>query len=69
MAQQRLTSLFQALRSRRRVETRDVRGKAIRRWYYLDINEALRANGDRDEAINLRTPRSWASVTTRLLVR
>src|SRR5579859_5299836 len=34
--QQRLTSLFMALLSSQPVPTRDARGKAIRRWYYID---------------------------------
>ena len=49
--QQRLTSLFQALRAERPVDTRDSRGKAIRRWYYLDIKQALNPNADREDAI------------------
>jgi hypothetical protein len=49
--QQRLTSLFQALRVGRPVVTKDIRGKSITRWYYLDINEALNPNGDREDAI------------------
>ena len=39
--QQRLTSLYTALYSNSPVETRDARGKAIKRWYYLDISAAL----------------------------
>ncbi len=49
--QQRLTSLFQSIHFGKPVETRDVRGNKIRRWYYLDIPKTLRSNGDREEAI------------------
>ncbi|MCO5968938.1 GmrSD restriction endonuclease domain-containing protein [Actinoallomurus soli] len=49
--QQRLTSLFQALRSGRPVETEDARGKKLRRWYYIDIAKAVDPNADRDDAI------------------
>lgn len=49
--QQRLTSLFLALRSGKPVETTDVRGKAIKRWYYLDILKALDPQVDREDAI------------------
>lgn len=49
--QQRLTSLFQALMMGEAVTTRDLRGNPIKRWYYLDIQQALSPQGDRDEAI------------------
>ncbi|MFL5329215.1 MAG: DUF262 domain-containing protein [Gemmataceae bacterium] len=49
--QQRITSLFQALYSGRAVDTRDIRGKAIRRWYYVDVAKALDPDADREEAI------------------
>jgi hypothetical protein len=49
--QQRLTSLFQALHSGHAVATKDVRGRAISRWYYIDIAKCLSANGDREETI------------------
>ncbi|MFI5868310.1 DUF262 domain-containing protein [Streptomyces sp. NPDC051546] len=49
--QQRLTSLFQALFQDSPVETTDARGNAVRRWYYVDIKNAIGAPADRDEAI------------------
>jgi len=49
--QQRLTSLFLALRSGIVVPTKDSRGKAIRRWYYIDIKRALDPHEDREETI------------------
>ena len=49
--QQRLTSLFQALRAGVPVVTRDTKGQAIRRWYYIDMNEALREGADLEDAI------------------
>ena len=48
--QQRLTSLYQAIFSGNHVTTRDARGNPIKRWYYLDIAEALDSNADREEA-------------------
>lgn len=49
--QQRLTSLYQTLMLNNVVKTRDTRKKAISRWYYIDIIQALDANMDREEAI------------------
>jgi len=49
--QQRMTSLYQALRSGGPVETTDARGKAITRWYYIDIAGALNESADREEVI------------------
>lgn len=49
--QQRLTSLYLSLLSRKPVPTRDVRGKDIKRWYYLDIEKAIDPAYDREEAI------------------
>ena len=49
--QQRLTSLYRALKSRTAVETKDAKGKKISRWYYIDMNEIIRAEADREEAI------------------
>ncbi len=49
--QQRLTSLYQALRGRGAVETRDSKGKPIRRWYYFDMKKCLDGDDDREDAI------------------
>ncbi len=49
--QQRLTSLFQSLFFNQSVSTKDLRGKPIKRWYYISIEKALNPNSDRDEAI------------------
>ena len=49
--QQRLTSLYQSLRHEGPVETRDNRGRRIRRWYYVDMQAAMDSTIDRDEAI------------------
>ena len=49
--QQRLTSLFLALKSQLPVKTRDERGKDLARWYYLDMALCLAPNGDIDDAI------------------
>jgi hypothetical protein len=49
--QQRLTSFLQAIYSDNPVDTRDARGARIRRWYYIDIAQAMNSDGDREEAI------------------
>lgn len=49
--QQRLTSLYQALRHPGPVETHNNRGRRIRRWYYLDMLAALNPDVDRENAI------------------
>lgn len=49
--QQRLTSLYQTLFSNAIVKTKNARKKPIERWFYMDIQHALRINGDRNEAI------------------
>lgn len=49
--QQRLTSLFQALRASTPVRTKDTKGQVIHRWYYIDMKEALREGADLEDAI------------------
>ena len=51
--QQRLTSLYQALRYEGPVETRPRPGgtRVIKRWYYIDIRKSLDPLVDRDETI------------------
>jgi len=49
--QQRLTALYQVLRTGHVVTTRDSRNREVKRWYYLDIGKALDPNADREEAI------------------
>ncbi len=49
--QQRLTSLFQALFMDAPVRTTDARGNELYRWYYIDIEKAVIAPADRDDAI------------------
>jgi hypothetical protein len=49
--QQRLTSLFQSLFHGKPVKTKDARGNAIERWYYLHIPTALDPNADQEDAI------------------
>ncbi|HEB89707.1 MAG TPA: DUF262 domain-containing protein [Deltaproteobacteria bacterium] len=49
--QQRLTSLYQALMGESAVETKDARGKAIRRWYYFDMKKAVANDDDREDAV------------------
>lgn len=49
--QQRLTALYQSLIRQDAVDTRDVRGKGMKRWYYIDMAKSLDPNTDRDECI------------------
>ena len=51
--QQRLTSLYQALRYKGPVETRPRpgRGRVIKRWYYIDISKSVDPLIDRDDTI------------------
>jgi hypothetical protein len=49
--QQRMTSLYQALRGEEPVRTQDERKKPIQRWYYMDIKRALDPHVDRTDAI------------------
>ena len=47
--QQRLTSLFQALKSGTAVATRDSRGNELQRYYYASINACIDPLADREE--------------------
>ncbi len=49
--QQRLTSLYRALMSQGAVETKDTKGKQIRRWYYIDMKGAVHPEADREDAV------------------
>jgi len=49
--QQRMTSLYQACMKRDVVETITPKNKLVKRWFYIDIQKALQADADRDEAI------------------
>jgi hypothetical protein len=49
--QQRLTSLYQALRSSKPVQTQDVRKHPVSGWFYINMRSALDVNADREETI------------------
>jgi uncharacterized protein with ParB-like and HNH nuclease domain len=49
--QQRLTSLYQSLFRKAPVDTHDVRNKAMRGWFYLDMERALVNDADREDAV------------------
>lgn len=49
--QQRLTATYQSLIGQCAVDTRDIHGKPMKRWYYIDMSKALDPNCDRDECI------------------
>ncbi len=49
--QQRMTSLYQVTLRGKVVETRTVRDKRVKRWFYIDIRKALDSSVDRQDAI------------------
>ncbi len=49
--QQRLTSLYQALLRDSPVATYNSRGKAVERWYYINMIDAMNPRYDREDAI------------------
>lgn len=49
--QQRITSLYQAIMTKRVVNTRNSKGHEIKRWYYIDMVKALDTDSDLEEAI------------------
>ena len=54
--QQRITSLFLALKSPNPVPTRDARGVAVNRHYYADINKSISEDADREEDAIVSVP-------------
>ena len=49
--QQRLTSMFRATHCAKPVDTKNDKGKELKRFYYLDINKCLDENEDREDAV------------------
>ena len=49
--QQRLTSLYNALYCKKPVQTKTDKGKAISRFYYLDIEKALNPSADDEDVV------------------
>ncbi|MEV9641023.1 DUF262 domain-containing protein [Mammaliicoccus sciuri] len=49
--QQRMTSIFNSLYSRKPVQTRTEKNKEVYRYYYLDIEKSLNSTTDRVEAV------------------
>lgn len=49
--QQRITALYQAIITNRVVNTRNDKGYEIKRWYYIDMREALDPDAELEEAI------------------
>lgn len=54
--QQRMTSLFLALKSKKPVPTRDPRGHRIDRHYYVDIKKSIDPNVEREEEAIISVP-------------
>ncbi len=61
--QQRLTSMYLALRSGQPVMTRTEKGQDILRFYFCDMQKCLDPNEDREEAI-ISVPRRLKSPPT-----
>ena len=55
--QQRMTSLFLALKSKKPVPTRDPRGSRIDRHYYADIKKSIDSNVEREEDAIISVPK------------
>jgi hypothetical protein len=49
--QQRLTSLYTALRGGKPVKTKNAKKQVVERWYYIDMRRALDPAEDRDEVV------------------
>ncbi|MDI6809462.1 MAG: DUF262 domain-containing protein [Candidatus Eisenbacteria bacterium] len=49
--QQRLTSLYQALLGEKPADSRDAKGKPIKRWYYISMEAAVGPEADLEEAV------------------
>jgi len=49
--QQRMTSLYQTCMRKHVVETITPRQKLVKRWFYIDIQKALKSDVDREDAI------------------
>lgn len=49
--QQRMTSLYQSCLRRQVVETITPKNKMVKRWFYIDIQKAMKPDAVRDEAI------------------
>lgn len=49
--QQRMTSLYQALKYPGPVDTHNSTGKKVERWYYIDMKEAMKRTPDHDKMI------------------
>lgn len=56
--QQRMTSLFLALKSKKPVPTKDTRGNKIDRHYYADINKSIDSNVEREEEAIISVPKN-----------
>lgn len=49
--QQRITSLYQSIKTNKAVKTRNSKGYEINRWYYIDMAKAMDNSTDLEEAI------------------
>ena len=49
--QQRITALFQSTFSDQPVDTKNAKGKSVKRWYYLNITDCLDSSRDREDAV------------------
>ena len=49
--QQRLTSLYQVLKRKEPVKTKDAKGKSIYRWYYINMKQAIDPKADPEDTV------------------
>lgn len=59
--QQRLTSLYGALRSGKPVKTKDRKKQVVERWYYIDMEKALDPNGVETKPSSASAPIAFAA--------
>lgn len=61
--QQRLTTLYQALRHPEAVNTSDSKRQRVRRWYYIDMIKAMDPNADREDDAIISVPETKRETT------
>ena len=61
--QQRLTTLYQALRHPEAVNTSDSKRQKVRRWYYIDMIRAMDPNADREDDAIISVPETKRETT------
>lgn len=65
--QQRLTSLYQALKHKGAVDTTDIRKKELKRYYYFNILEIIKDDVDEDNAVIISNDKKRSKKTGTVL--